>query len=59
MVARAGRYYGAVFKGFFSSDAGRSAFPHHIQCGGGCGGMALDGGDGRGRGRVVRLLTIG
>ena len=53
MVARAGGYYGADFKGVLRSDAGRSALPHHIQCGGGCGGTALDDGDGGGRGRVV------
>ena len=59
MVARAGRYYGAAFKGVLRSDTGKSALPHHIQCGGGCGGMELDGGDGVGSRRVVRLWTIG
>ena len=59
MVARAGGYHGADFKGVLRSDAGRSALPHHIQCGGGCGGTALNDCDGGGRGRVVRAWTIG
>ena len=41
------------------SDAVRSALPHHIQYGGGCGGAALGDGDGGGRGRSGRSWTIG
>ena len=59
LVSRTGGYYGAAFKGFLRSDAGRSALPHHIQCGDGCSGTALDDGDGGGRGRLVRAWKIG
>ena len=41
------------------SDARRSALPHHIQCGGGCGGEVLGDGDGGGRGRAGQVWTRG
>ena len=37
----------------------RYAIPHHIQCGGGCGGEALDDGDDRGHIGVGRAWTGG
>ena len=59
MMARVGGSYGADFKGVPRSDAGRSALPHHIQCGGGCVGTALVDGDGGGSGRVGRVWKRG
>ena len=41
------------------SNARISGLPHHIQCGGGCGGETLGGGDGRGRGGSGRAWTGG
>ena len=59
MVARTGGYYGTVFQGARGVMQGYLVSPHHIQCGGGCGGETLGGGDGRGRGGSGRAWTGG
>ena len=48
MVARAGRYYGADFKGARGVTQRDQTPPHHFKYGGGCGGAVLGGGDGGG-----------
>ena len=40
-------------------DIGVPAVPHHIQCGGGCSGVALGRGDGRGSRRAGLVRTEG
>ena len=54
---KGGRVLRGGFQGVLRSDAGRPALPHHFQCGGGCGGVALGGGNGRGDGRSGREWT--